>query len=75
MGVESKSLLACAQGRHKGAGVERKGASDRLVREQDWGAFIRQRLGRRALSWPVEVGFFLGLCCHVACHHVCCMYH
>ena len=45
MGAESKSVLACALGRHEGTGAERKGVGDWLVREGDCGAFIRQRLG------------------------------
>ena len=40
MRVENKSLLACAQERHKGAGAETEGARDLLVREQDCGAFL-----------------------------------
>ena len=72
---KSKSLSAYAQERHKGANAERKGTGGWLFREWDCGAFIRQRLGRRALSWHVEVGLCLRLHCHVACHCMRCMYH
>ena len=47
--------------------MERKGAGDRLVGQQDFGAFVRQKLERSALLWHVEVGLSLLLCCST-CH-------
>ena len=55
--------------------MERKGAGDRLIREQDYGAPIRQRLGRKALPWPAEAGLCLHLCCHIARYYKRFVYH
>ena len=50
--------------------MERKGAGDRLIREQDCGAFIRQSLGGRALSRHVAAELRLHLRYHKARYYM-----